>query len=84
MPVALYSWSCTHAAVTPSDVAPAFGQPFSALHIGGAGSVTVTSPKGTDATFAGLVAGQRLDVAGIRVKATGTTATLIVAIFDEQ
>lgn len=83
MPVRLYSASCTHAPVTPSD-ATTFSTPFNALHIGGAGSVVVTSPKGVDATFAGLAAGQRLQVAGIKVKATGTTATLIVAIFDEQ
>lgn len=75
--------ACTHAPVTPSD-ATTYPTPFSALFIGGAGSVTVTSPKGADATFAGLVAGQRLEVAGIKVKSTGTSATNLVAIFDGQ
>jgi hypothetical protein len=54
---------------------------FSALHVGGAGDVVVTSPLGVDATFKGLAAGSLLEVAGVKVKATGTTATFLVAIY---
>ena len=67
-----------HYAVTPNDSATL--PLFSWLHIGGAGDVVVTGPNGVDATFKGLVAGQKLDVSGVKVKATGTTATFIVAV----
>lgn len=69
----------THAAVTPNDNTVLL--PFNWLHVGGAGDVTVTSPAGVDATYKGLAAGSRLDVPGIKVKATGTTATFLVAVY---
>jgi hypothetical protein len=69
----------THAPVVPNDNTVL--NAFNWLHIGGAGDVTVTSPTGVDATYKGLPAGSKLDVPGIKVKATGTTATFIVAVY---
>lgn len=60
--------------------APAYG-----LFVGGAGNLKVTMMGGaTDAagevTFSGLSAGQFLPINVVRVWATGTTATLILAL----
>lgn len=52
-----------------------------ALYIGVAGSVVVNMPDGGTVTFAGLQAGTVLPVRVRRVRATGTTATSIVALF---
>lgn len=66
-------------AITPSDV-----DTFSAgvnVYVGGAGAVVV-SPEGgqADVTFT-VVAGQVIPVTVLAVKATGTTATGLVAIY---
>jgi hypothetical protein len=61
-------------AITPSDTVD---QAFKALHVGGAGTVTVAFSDGSTAQFT-AVAGQFLPVTGQRVNATGTAATLIV------
>ena len=66
-------------AITPSDTAVLAPIPR-AIHVGGAGAVAVEHPDGSVATYSGLQAGQRLDVQAIRVLATGTTATLLVAM----
>ena len=68
-----------HAACVPSDVTT-FTKPFSAVFVGGAGTVTIRSLKGTLASFT-CPAGIMLPVAGDRVMSTGTTATLMVLIF---
>jgi hypothetical protein len=68
------------AAVTPSD---STDLPFwaSALWIGGAGSVVLDTVGGnTEVVIAGVAAGTTLPIAAKRVRATGTTATLIVAL----
>lgn len=71
-------------AVTPhntNEVASNDGYPR-ALYVGGAGNVTVDMADGqTDVAFVGVQAGQILDIQVSRVKATGTTATNIVALF---
>lgn len=72
--------SRTHAAVTPSD-STTLG-PFTWLYVGGTGDVVVTAPNGVDATYKAVPTGTQLRVAGTKVKATGTTATLIVAVFE--
>lgn len=70
-----------HAAVTPSD-STTYAPPFESLWIGGAGVVVVRSPSGVDASFT-VPAGTKLGVAGSQVRATGTTATLIVALYGQ-
>jgi hypothetical protein len=66
-----------HAPVVPSD-STTYAPPFRRLFVGGAGAVVVTSRFGVDASYT-CPAGTLLDVSGTKVKATGTTATLIVA-----
>jgi hypothetical protein len=68
----------TVSAVTPSDtaeIAPGLG-----LYIGGAGAVKVMCEDGTSEVFAGFGAGGFLPGRFKKVFATGTTATLILAV----
>jgi len=65
------------AAVTPSDSSNQ-PVPFRALWIGTAGTVTIVGLDGTVALFNAPQG--PLPVAGIRVNATGTTASQIVAL----
>lgn len=68
------------AAVTPSDSADLpMGQALS-LYIGGAGNVALDTPTATNVVFVGLAVGTVLNVAATRVRATGTTATNLVAM----
>ena len=70
--------SRNHVPVVPNDstVLPL----FRAIWVGGAGVVVVAGPNGVDGSFT-CVAGSLLPVAGTRVRATGTTATLLVALY---
>lgn len=67
-------------AVTPSDVA-FFSEPVS-LYVGGTGNVVVT-PAGreADVTFTNFPGGSVLPCRVHAVKATGTTATNIIAVY---
>lgn len=51
------------------------------LYIGGAGNVRVLTAGGDDVVFTGVLAGTFLPVQVIRVFATNTTATNIVAVW---
>lgn len=51
------------------------------LYIGGAGNVRVLTEGGDDVIFYGVAAGQFLPVHVVRVFATGTSATNIVALW---
>lgn len=67
--------------ITPSDsqrVEPPFT--MKGIYVGGSGNVVVRM-NGTDVTFA-APAGTTLHVAPTHVLATGTTATLLVAVGD--
>lgn len=66
------------AAVTPSD-STTFGV-TRALWVGGAGTITVVFADGSTATFSG-VGGVLLPFRVVKVMATNTTATGIVAIY---
>lgn len=67
-------------AVTPHDTNPLSIVP-KALYIGGAGDVVLRGVNsGSDVTFVGLAAGTILPVRASHVRATGTTATNIVAL----
>lgn len=67
------------AAVTPHDANP-LPEKASQLYVGGAGNV-VAVINDEDVTFAGVPAGTFLPVRVSQVKATGTTATNIVALW---
>ena len=68
------------AAVTPND---GVDLTFTtrAVWVGGAGNLTVTMSGGGDVTFTGVTAGALLHIRASRVKATGTSATNIVALW---
>jgi hypothetical protein len=68
------------AAVTPSDTVP-LATAAQALWIGGAGSVAVVTISGQTVTLAAVAAGTLLPLACTQVKATGTTATNILALW---
>jgi len=67
------------AAVTPSD---ATDLPFTtrAIYVGGTGAITLTMEAGGDVVFSAVPVGTVLRVKATRIKATGTTATLMVAL----
>jgi hypothetical protein len=67
-------------AVTPHDTNPLAGGPARSLYIGGAGDVVALNEAGQAVTFAAVAAGTVLPIEVAVVKATGTTATNIVAL----
>lgn len=69
------------AAVTPSDSVD-LANASRGLWIGGAGDVSVNfAGSGSSVVIAGVPAGTLLPLRVARVRATGTTATSIVALF---
>lgn len=72
-------------AVTPSDtvnlVFPSGTNHTRGLYIGGAGNIKVKMADGTEVTFTAVAVGTLYELSVVRVFATGTTATLIVAVF---
>ena len=77
------------AAVTPSDSADipnvanqdGSGNNGCVLYVGGAGTLKVTTIGGDDVTFSGLIAGSFVPVQVVKVWATGTSATNIIALW---
>jgi len=74
------------AAVTPSDTVniPAVTGGTNngcVLYVGGTGTLKVTTIGGDDVTFTGVPAGTFIPVHVVRVWATGTSATSIVALW---
>lgn len=67
------------AAVTPSDTAT-ININAAALYVGGTGNVAVVTTGGSTVTFSSVPAGTILPVQVTQVLATGTTATLMVAM----
>lgn len=68
-------------AVTPNNDADLPDGICSALYFGGAGEVSVVHPEGAGTTSYSVVAGGYLMVHVQRVRATGTNATGIVALY---
>ncbi len=66
--------------VTPSDSVNLAG-PTTALWVGGAGTITAVMMNGDTCLFSGIPSGVVLPIRCTRVNATGTTATLIVAMY---
>ena len=77
------------AAVTPSDTAtiPSIsaadgtGNNGCVLYVGVAGDVKVTTAGGDDVTFTGILAGSFIPVQVVKVFATGTSASNIIALW---
>lgn len=64
-------------AITPSDSA---AQSYRAIYVGGAGNVAVVTEGGDSVTFTAPPVGTIIPVSVTQVKATGTTATLLVGL----
>ncbi len=67
-------------AVTPSD-SDDLVQTSRALYVGTGGTVVVRAHDGTEASYVGVPTGLILPVRAVRVLATGTTASDIVAMY---
>lgn len=63
--------------VTPSD---ATLLSFKALYVGGTGAITLIDETGASVLFSAIPVGSYIWCKGTKVMATGTTATLIVAL----
>lgn len=68
------------AAVTPSDTNP-LSADTRALFVGGAGDIALVTSGGDSVTFTGVLAGSILSVRAHQIKATGTTASNIIALW---
>jgi len=71
----------THAAAVTPDDDNDLTYVTRGLFVGGAGNVAVITMGGDTVTFTGVVAGSILPIRVNRVKATGTTATDIMALW---
>lgn len=73
--------------ITPSDTEDLTyqGSPTdaAAIEVGGGGDIRITTPDGEDITFYARAAGSTLPYRARRVWATGTTATLLVAVEEK-
>lgn len=68
------------AAITPSDTVPITGGPCRGIYVGVTGNVTIVTPGQNTVTFTAVPVGI-LPVQALRVNATSTTATNMVALF---
>jgi hypothetical protein len=57
------------------------GNPGCFLYIGGTGNVSVITIGGDQITFNGVPAGTTLPIQVLKLRATGTTATLVNALW---
>lgn len=81
IPQLVLSISPAHAAaVTPSDTV-ALPVTASRLYVGSAGALTVITAAGQTVAFAAVPAGTTIDLQVTQVKATGTVASSIVALW---
>lgn len=55
-----------------------------ALYVGTGGNLTIKDEYGNNVTFVGLIAGTLLPVSTDQVMSTGTSASNIVALLDNQ
>ena len=66
--------------ITPGNATNPYAVGYRALWVGGAGNISVLFVDGTTATLSGILAGTLLPICFTRINATGTTATLLVAL----
>jgi len=64
-------------AITPSD---SVDQQYSGIYVGGAGNVSVIMESGDTVTFTAPPVGTILPIRVKRVRATATTATLLIGL----
>lgn len=64
-------------AITPSDTVNVDSRYAEGIYVSVAGNVAVELKDGTSFSFTGLAAGDTLNVRFNKVKATGTTATVV-------
>lgn len=69
------------ALVAPSDVADLPAAPCFGLWVGGAGNISLDDGSGATTLISGIPAGTILPFQVKRVRATSTTASLIVALY---
>lgn len=67
------------AAIAPSDSTQIV--PPRAIYVGGTGDIVATGVDGVDATFKAVPQGTVLPIRPKLIKATGTTATLIIGFY---
>jgi len=67
-------------AITPNDSAN-LPRPGAFVYVGGDGNVKITAEEEGTVTFIGMSAGDILPVSVVRVFATGTTATNLIAMW---
>lgn len=67
-------------AVTPSDTVNLTDVPR-AIYVGAAGNIAAVSADGSVAVFAGIPAGAILPIRPVRINATNTTATSLLALY---
>ena len=77
----LTSPATTYAGVTPSDTVNFPDGVCRAIYVGGLGDVVAVRIDGVAVTFSAVPAGSILPIRCIRVNVTGTTATLMDALF---
>lgn len=70
-----------YAAVTPHDTDPLPTAGSRGLYVGVGGDISLVSPQGDTVLFKAVPTGVVLPVAASIVRATGTTATNIVALY---
>lgn len=68
-------------AVVPSDVTSFTRGVCQGIYVGGAGNVAAVMEDGTVATFTAPPVGSILPIRAVRVNATNTTATLMLALY---
>jgi hypothetical protein len=65
--------------ITPSDTASI--SPTKGIYIGGSGHVNVVLSSGNQVTFSALSSGMVHPISVTKIRATGTTATSILAVY---
>ena len=86
MPKQANNYTLTHsavgqAAITPNDSTDLPVAPCRGIYVGAGGGVTVDVGNDANVTYVGVPQGSILPVQASRVRATGTTATNLVAMY---
>jgi len=68
-------------AVVPSDTVPFARNVCQGIYVGGAGNIAAVMSDGTVVTFTAVPVGTILPIQAVRVNATNTTATLMLALY---